>query len=96
MEKAKNTTAAAMQDPRYVLEILSSGGDWEKHSLCPFCRHRGKQSCLNGGAPKLGLCSSYDYNDASSDVVERQIQEYFEVNAVSGFDPFNPLNSSLL
>lgn len=84
MEKAKNT-AAAMQDPQYVLEILSSGGDWEKHSLCPFCRHEGKQSCLNRGTPKFGLCSSYSYNNASSDAVEKQIMKYFEATA-SGFN----------
>ena len=85
MEKVKNESTVAMQDPRYVLDILSSGGDWGKHSLCFLCWHERRPSCLNNGALKFGLCSSYSYNNAPSDVVERQIREYFEAGAVPEF-----------
>ena len=78
-ERVENGLVAAMSDPEYVLDILSSGGfpeDWGKHSLCPFCRHRGEETCPMHGVSNYGICTFYEFKGDVTESIEMQILEH--------------------
>lgn len=80
MEKEQSFFSTGMQNPEFVLDILSSSGDWDKHSLCPFCRWNGQLACPNHGTQKQkqGYCARYDFNGEPLELVECRIQEYIQ------------------
>lgn len=74
-----SSLVATMRDPELVLELVSrssDSGEWNKHSLCPFCKHRGQDSCPNIGIQKSGICNTYDFKEEPAPQVEDQILSY--------------------
>ena len=75
----RSSLVEAMRDPELVLELVSSSsdsGEWDRHSLCPFCKHQGQESCPNIGIQKSGVCDTYDFKEEPAPQVEHQILSY--------------------